>query len=64
MASNAAVGEWSRLPEPLPAASGILVPLFRAATVYKLDQALETSRVSHRALTTDTASRRSEKMDP
>lgn len=36
MASNAVTAEWSRLPEPLPAASGMLVPLFRAATVYKL----------------------------
>jgi hypothetical protein len=45
MASNAVTAEWSRLPEPLPAASGMLVPLFRAATVYKLDPAQGTSRV-------------------
>lgn len=39
MAWNASPQEWSRPPEPVPAASGMLVPLFRAATVYKLDWA-------------------------
>lgn len=39
VASKVVVSEWSRPLEPLSAASGMLVPLFRTATVYKLDLA-------------------------
>ena len=46
--------EWPRLPEPLPAASGMLVQPLRTATECQVDRARSRAASSNRAQTLDT----------
>ena len=41
--------DWSRFPEPVPAASGIMVQPFRTATACELDMGRTSIRVMQRA---------------
>ena len=49
MAWNSRFEEWSRPPEPSPAASGMLVQLPRAATECEFDLVPEPDQVMQRA---------------